>query len=93
MDFSYQLLVVFVVLGVMLAGLAYLKRAGLVTSAFGRTAASSRTRELKVVERVVLSAQHTLVLVEVNKTRMLVCLSPGGSNVTILQGEQQSCSV
>jgi flagellar biogenesis protein FliO len=92
-DFSYQLLVVFVVLGVMLAALAYLKRAGLVTTTFGRTAASGRPRELRVVERVVVSTQHSLVLVEVNKTRMLICLSPGGSNVTVLQGDQQGCSV
>lgn len=92
MDVSVQLLLVTVVLAGMLVGLFFLKRAGWVTTSLGRATTGNRVRELRVIERVVVSAQHTLVLVEVNSTRMLVCLSPAASNVTILSGEQPNCS-
>ena len=92
MDVSVQLLLVTVVLAGMLIGLFFLKRAGWVTTSLGGAATGGRARELRVIERVVVSAQHTLVLVEVSNTRMLVCLSPAASNVTILSTEQQKCS-
>jgi flagellar biogenesis protein FliO len=92
-EFTSQLLIVMIVLAGMVAGVVSLKKAGWVTTALGKSAAGSRARELRVVERVVVSAQHTLVLVEVSNTRMLVCLSPAGSNVTILAGRQQNGAV
>ena len=93
MELTSQILIVIIVLAGLSATVMSLKKAGWVTSALGRTPAGSRVRQLLVVERVVLSPQHTLVLVEVSNTRMLVCLSPGASTVTILRGQQQSGSL
>jgi flagellar biogenesis protein FliO len=44
-----------------------------------------RAKSMKVIERVPVSGQHSLLLIEVDNTRMLVCLSPGGSSVTSLK--------
>lgn len=88
MDLSFQLLIVVFVLASMLALLAFLRKKGWAMPAFRPSAAASRARELRVVDRVVVSAQHTLVLLEVKNTRMLVCLSPAASNVTVLRGEE-----
>jgi flagellar biogenesis protein FliO len=76
------------VLGALIGLLLWLKKRGLATAAAFR-GSSGRVRELTVIDRVIVAPQHTLVLVEVSKQRMLVCLSPGGSQVTILEGGAQ----
>jgi hypothetical protein len=80
MEIWNQFGVVIAVLGSLLGIMLWLKKRGGVTA--------TRLRELQVIDRVVVSGQHTLVLLEVRNTRMLVCLSPGGSNVTVLKGDQ-----
>jgi hypothetical protein len=35
---------------------------------------------------VAVSAHHTLVLVDVNGARFLICLSPAGAHTTLLKG-------
>ena len=87
MEMWNQLGAVTAVLGLLLGLLLWLRKRGYVATRFtGALGGAARTRELQVVDRVIVSAQHTLVLLEVKDTRMLVCLSPGGSNVTILKG-------
>lgn len=77
------------VLAGLLATIIWLKKAGYLTASnLVQKASSGRTRELKVVDKVVVSAQHTLVLVEVNSTRLLVCLSPAGASTTLLGGDR-----
>ena len=88
MDTWNQFGAVIAVLGSLLAMLLWLKKRGFVATRFSGSLTGGRTRELQVVDRVVVSAQHTLVLLDVQDTRMLVCLSPGGSNVTILKGQK-----
>lgn len=44
----------------------------------------SRDKSMRLIERLPISANHTLLLVEIEGTRMLVCLSPGSSTVTRL---------
>jgi flagellar biogenesis protein FliO len=88
MEMWNQLGAVSVVLGSLIGILLWLKKRGYVASGLARKLGTGRPRELQVVDRVIVSAQHTIVLLEVQNTRMLVCLSPGGSNITILKGEQ-----
>jgi flagellar biogenesis protein FliO len=77
-----------VVLGGLLGILVWLKKRGYVTTTrFSGRLGAGRARELQVIDRVMVSAHHTLVLLEVKNTRMLVCLSPAASNVTILKSE------
>jgi flagellar biogenesis protein FliO len=90
MDIWNQFGAVIAVLGSLMALLLWLRKRGYLTSRLTGNFGAGRVRELKVVDRVIVSAQHTLVLLEVQDARMLVCLSPGGSSVTILKGEHQS---
>lgn len=89
MEIWNQFGMVFAVLGGLVAALFWLKKRGLVTTGGlpGRIGAA-RVRELKIVDKIVVSAQHSIVLLEVNETRLLVCLSPAGSSTTILKGDQ-----
>jgi flagellar biogenesis protein FliO len=87
MEVWNQLGAVIAVLGCLLGILLWLRKRGVVAMQLGGRLGTGRPKELRVVDRVIVSAHHTLVLVEVQDTRMLVCLSPGGSNVTILKGE------
>jgi flagellar biogenesis protein FliO len=87
MEMWNQLAAVTVVLGSLLGLLVWLRKRGYVATRLTGSLGGARAKELQVVDRVVVSPQHTLVLLEVQGTRMLVCLSPGGSNVTVLKGE------
>lgn len=86
MEMWNQLGAVIAVLGLLLGSLLWLRKRGYVATRFGGASGAARAKELRVIDRVIVSAQHTLVLLEVQDTRMLVCLSPGSSNVTILKG-------
>ena len=87
MDVWNQFGAVIAVLACLIAVLLWLRKRGYVTSRLRGNFGAQRVKELQVIDRVIVSSQHTLVLLEVQNTRMLVCLSPGGSNVTILKGE------
>jgi flagellar biogenesis protein FliO len=47
-----------------------------------------RAKSMQVLERINVTAQHSVVLLEIDHKRMLVCLSPGGSSVTHLETSQ-----
>ena len=89
MEMWNQLGAVAGVLGSLLGLLLWLRKRGYVATRLSGRFGAGRAKELQVIDRVIVSAQHTLVLLEVQETRMLVCLSPGGSNVTILKSEHQ----
>lgn len=90
MDTWNQFGIVMAVLGGLVMLLLWLKKGGYATVAGLRSpVASGKVRELKVIDKLAVSAQHTLVLVQVQDKRLLVCLSPGGAQTTILEGSQQ----
>jgi flagellar biogenesis protein FliO len=72
-----QLLAVFTVLGILGATLYWLRTRGLIAFAAkaGRTGVSRRLQHL---ERMPLTAQHSLHLVRVEERVVLIAVSPGG---------------
>jgi flagellar biogenesis protein FliO len=89
MEIWNQFGMIIAVLGGLIAVLLWLKKGGFVsTTGLMTRPGATRVRELKIVDKVVVSAQHTIVLLEVKETRLLVCLSPAGSSTTVLKGEQ-----
>lgn len=84
MEVWNQLVFVLLTLGGLLALIWWLKQKGWATTALALKGQSQKQRQLRVIERTVVSAQHSLVLVEVSGSRMLVCFSPGSSSVTML---------
>ena len=79
---------VIAVIGALLGLLLWLNKRGFATSATF-SGGAGRPRELAVIDRVIVAPQHTLLLVEVSKKRMLVCISPAGSQITMLEGGTQ----
>jgi len=75
MDVMGQMAAVAAVLGLLGGALWWLRRRGLATLAIGRR--RSR-RKLELVERLPLSPQHSLHLVRLGETMLLVAASPGG---------------
>ncbi len=73
MDFGQQYLIVAAVLALFGATLWWLRRRGHVSVGSGR-----RGRVMEAVERLPLGPQHTLHLVRVGDTALLVAASPGG---------------
>ena len=71
-----------------LAGvLLWMRKHGWVsTSGLSGLRASGKQKELAIVDKVAVSAQHTLVLVDVSGARFLICLSPAGAHTTLLKG-------
>ena len=74
-----------------LAGLAgallWLGKHGFVSaSALPSFRGAAKHKELSIVDKVAVSAHHTLVLVDVNGARFLICLSPAGAHTTLLKG-------
>ncbi len=74
MDFGQQYLGAVVVLGLLGATLWWLRRRGYATVAPGRRAG----RRLESIERLSLGPQHTLHLVRIGGTALLVACSPAG---------------
>jgi flagellar biogenesis protein FliO len=75
-----QVFAVFLVLGLLLAALWLLRRKGLATLAPGIrwTTAGSAGRKMQVIERLPLTAQHSLHLVSLPGRVIVVAVSPGG---------------
>jgi len=63
------------VLGLLGTALWWLRRRGLATLAIGR---KRSRRKLELVERLPLGPQHSLHLVRLGETMLLVAASPGG---------------
>ena len=72
-----QTLAVLLVLGLLSTTLWLLRRKGVAGMRFGLTERSRAQKQLEVMERVVLTPQHSLHLVRVRDQLVLVGLSPG----------------
>jgi len=75
MDVMAQAAAVAGVLGLLGGTLWWLRRRGLATLAFSR---KRSRRKLELVERLPLGPQHSLHLVRLGETLLLVAASPGG---------------
>jgi flagellar protein FliO/FliZ len=75
MDVIGQMGAVGAVLGLLGGTLWWLRRRGLATLAIGR---QRSRRRLELVERLPLGPQHSLHLVRLGETMLLVAASPGG---------------
>jgi flagellar biosynthetic protein FliO len=75
MDVIGQMAAVAAVLGLLGGALWWLRRRGIATLAIGR---KRSRRKLELVERLPLSPQHSLHLVRLGETMLLVAASPGG---------------
>jgi flagellar biogenesis protein FliO len=71
-----------------LAGvLLWMSKHGMVSaSGLSGLRGAAKQKELSIVDKVAVSAHHTLVLVDVNGARFLICLSPAGAHTTLLKG-------
>jgi flagellar biogenesis protein FliO len=84
MEAIQQTLVVVFVLGLLGATLYWLRRQGVVRFN-GKGVGRIGTRRMQTVERLALTPQHSLHLVNVGGRVMLIAVSPGGCSV--LDGE------
>jgi flagellar biogenesis protein FliO len=73
-----QLLAVFLVLALLGAALWLLRRKGMAKLNVGFTRRSSAVRRLEVVDRIALTAHHSLHLVRVENRMILIGVSPSG---------------
>lgn len=80
MEISEQLLAVVLVLGLLAAALWVLKRKGLIQTRLRRPRGSGEPL-LEVVDRLMLTPQHSVHLIRVADRTLLVGLSPGGCNL------------
>jgi flagellar biosynthetic protein FliO len=80
MDELQPILAVILVLSLLGGSLWFLRRRG-IASFRGFPAGTANARQLKVVERVPLGAQHALHLVRVGDKLMLVATAPGSCQV------------
>ena len=75
-----QFLAVFLVLALLLAALWLMRRKGFASVRLPLLRASAGARKMQVVERVTLSAQHSLHLVSLGGRLIVVGVSPTGCN-------------
>ncbi len=75
-DMYRQFLGVLVVLGILVTALYLMKQKGLVRFTGARVLGGGE-RMVKVIERVPLTAQHTVHLVQIGQRRVLISSSPG----------------
>jgi flagellar biosynthetic protein FliO len=90
-----QSLAVFLVLA-LLAGLLWLARQKGLAALSGRFAGSGArrtSRQMRVLERLPLTGQHSLHLVECAGRLMVVAVSPGGCSTLANFGEQPSDAI
>ena len=73
-----QFLAVFLVLGLLVGALWLLRRKGLAKLAIGPVRSMGRARQMEVVERIPLTAQHSLHLVSLAGRLIVVGVSPAG---------------
>ncbi|HEY3938954.1 MAG TPA: flagellar biosynthetic protein FliO [Bryobacteraceae bacterium] len=73
-----QSLAVFLVLALLFAALWLLRRKGLASLPLRLARPSAGRRQMRVIERIPLSAQHSLHLVSVSGRMLVIGVSPGG---------------
>jgi flagellar biogenesis protein FliO len=84
-----QLLAVFLVLALLLATLALFRRKGLAQFRPVLRNHSGRPREMQVLERIALSPQHSLHLVNVRDSVFLIGVGPSGCHkIDVLRAGQ-----
>lgn len=79
-----QYLAVFLVLALLFSALWILRRKGLATVSLGQFRTTAANRQMQVLERVSLTAQHSLHLVALPGRMMVVSVSPAGCNQVAL---------
>jgi len=93
-----QIIAVFLVLALLLALLWAMRKRGLARLNFAVGKRLTKQRFIEVLERVPLTAQHSLHLVRVENRMILVGVSPAGCNqidsfVSVLStGSQEECA-
>lgn len=75
-----QILAAFFVLALLLATLWLLRRKGLARFNFALPNRLSRSNQMRVIDRIPLTAQHSLHLVQIQNRTILVGVSPSGCN-------------
>lgn len=75
-----QTLAVFLVLALLLVLLWFLRRKGLATVNLGLANRGTKRKLMQVIERVPLTANHSLHLVRVQDRVILIGVSPSGCN-------------
>jgi flagellar biosynthetic protein FliO len=89
MEAIQQVLGVVAVLALLGGSLWWLRRKGLAQFAV-RGPGGSRTKSMRVIERLALTPQHSLYLVRVADRTLLIAASPGGCS--ILDGVAESAN-
>ena len=89
MDAFQQILAVALVLGLLFAVLYLLRRQGTATFGGLRRTRGTVLRRLEVIERMPLTAQHSLHLVRFDDRTILLALYPGGCNLLTAAGEDR----
>jgi flagellar biogenesis protein FliO len=87
-----QMIAIAVVLGALAGALAWARRVGWTTAPTGGTHTRNRQKCMRVIERISVTAQHSILLIEIDRKRLLVCFSPGGSSVTKVEEERPCAS-
>ncbi len=75
-----QLLAIFLVLGLLMSMLYLLRRRGLAQFSGKLAGVGGRTKQMQVLEKIALSPQHSLHLVNVRNAVFLIGVSPSGCN-------------
>jgi flagellar biogenesis protein FliO len=79
MDAAQQIIAVCMVLAALGGALWWLRRKGLVQ--FAANGMGKRERNMQVLERLPLTAQHSLHLVRIEGRVVLVAVAPGGCSI------------
>jgi flagellar biosynthetic protein FliO len=82
-----QILAILLVLALLAGTLFLLRRKGLAQFPAALPKVPGRTRQIQVLDRVALTPQHSLHLVEVRDEVFLIGVSPGGCNRITGSGE------
>jgi flagellar biogenesis protein FliO len=88
-DMYRQFLGVLLVLGILVTALYLLKQKGLIRFA-GPRVLGGNERLVKVIERVPLTAQHTVHLVQIGERRVLISSSPGSCQLITEISERET---
>lgn len=75
-----QILAVLLVLALLLGTLTLLRRKGIAQFSTPLAGMAAKSRQMRVIERLALGPQHSLVLVSVGNSTLLIGLSPSGCN-------------
>lgn len=75
-----QIVAILLVLGLLMGTLTMLRKRGLAQFSPRLHLGASRSKEIRVIERIALSPQHSLHLINVRDDVFLIGVSPSGCN-------------